>query len=112
MGGEVYHREVDTSLASFTATFGRSELLDFTQGVFPVYKAVLVKRPLRTDLSLRYFWLGNLSDLSSKTKEKKSRILHSISRVYNFKLDSFDSSGGFSIIHFDHFHLCIKGQWC
>ena len=22
MGGEVYHREVDTSLASFTATFG------------------------------------------------------------------------------------------
>ena len=63
MGGEVYHREVDTSLASFTATFGRSEVLDFTQGVFPVYKAVLIKRPLRTDLSLRYFWLGNLSHL-------------------------------------------------
>ena len=63
MGGEVYHREVDTSLASFTATFGRSEVLDFTQGVFPVYKAVLIKRPLRTDLSLRYFRLGNLSHL-------------------------------------------------
>ena len=59
MGGEVHEGYVDTSLAAYVNSMERSEVLDFTQGIFQASFIIAIKRPLKTDVSLRYFWLGN-----------------------------------------------------
>ena len=59
MVGEVYHGYVDTSIAGIGNTIERSEAVDFTQVVFYVEEGLVIKRPLKTDFSFRYFWLGN-----------------------------------------------------
>ena len=58
MGGEVYSGYVDTSLAGLGNTLERSEAIDFTQEVFHAIEGLGIKRPLKTDFSVRYFWLG------------------------------------------------------
>ena len=61
MGGEVYSGYADTSLAGFGNTLERSEAIDFTPEVFHAIEGLAIKRPLKTDFSFRYFWLGKLS---------------------------------------------------
>ena len=59
MGGEVHSGYADTSLAGLGPTLERSEAIDFTQEVFHAVEGLMIKRPLKTDYSIRYFWLGN-----------------------------------------------------
>ena len=59
MVGEVYNGYVDTSITGIGSTLERSEAVDFTQEVFYVEEGLVIKRPLKTDVSFRYFWLGN-----------------------------------------------------
>ena len=49
---------VDASIAGFSATQERFEVVDFSQGLFPYLQTLIIKRPLKTDISVRYFWLG------------------------------------------------------
>ena len=56
---EVQDGYVDTSVAGFSATLERSEIIDFSQSVFKSVISVIIKKPRKTDISLRYFWLGN-----------------------------------------------------
>ena len=58
MFGEVYHGIVDTSVAGFSTSPERSEVMDFTHAVFKSYGEIWIKRPLKTDASFRYFTLG------------------------------------------------------
>ena len=51
---------MDTSIGGFVATLERSEAVDFTQGIFKSIKAIMIKTPLKTDVSLKYFYLGKL----------------------------------------------------
>ena len=60
LAGEVHYNEVDTSVGGIIPTLERLEAIDFTQGVFKSIKAVMIKTPLKTDVSLRYFYLGEL----------------------------------------------------
>ena len=60
LAGEVHYNEVDTSIGGFVATLERSEAVDFTQGIFKSIKAIMIKTPLKTDVSLKYFYLGKL----------------------------------------------------
>ena len=60
MGGEVYSGYADTSLAGLGNTLERSEAIDFTQEVFHAIEGLAIKRPLKTDFSVRYFWLGKI----------------------------------------------------
>ena len=60
LAGEVHYNEVDTSIGGFVATLERSEAVDFTQGIFKSIKAIMIKTPLKTDVSLKYFYLGEL----------------------------------------------------
>ena len=60
LAGEVHYNEVDTSVGGLMPTLERLEAVDFTQGVFKSIKAVMIKTPLKTDASLRYFYLGEL----------------------------------------------------
>ena len=55
---EVQDGYVDTSVAGFSATLERSEIVDFSQSVFKSVISVIMKKPRKTDVSLRYFWLG------------------------------------------------------
>ena len=50
---------VDTSVTGFLPSYDRSEIVDFAQGLFPTKEALFIKRPSKTDVSFRYFWLGN-----------------------------------------------------
>ena len=59
--GEVYHGIADTSIGGIGASMERYEIVDFSPGFFKTYGNVWIKRPLKTDVSLRYFWLGNSS---------------------------------------------------
>ena len=58
LGGEVYHNLVDTSLGGFTASLDRSDVLDFTQGIFKRTRGVFVGRTTMNHVSSKYFWLG------------------------------------------------------
>ena len=58
MLAEVYEGIVDTSVAGFVQTLPRSEIADFTQGLFEADVAFFIRRPSKRDLSMRYFWLG------------------------------------------------------
>lgn len=58
MVGEVHYGYVDTSVAGIANDLQRIEAVDFTQEVFHTSAALLIKRPKKTDVSLRYFWLG------------------------------------------------------
>ena len=58
MIGELNNGIVDTSVAGYVPSLARAEVVDFTQGFFKVTYATIIKRPSRTDFSLRYFWLG------------------------------------------------------
>ena len=60
MIGEVYNGYVDTSIAGMGHTLERSDAVDFTQEVFYVEEGLVIKRPLKTDFSFQYFWLGNI----------------------------------------------------
>ena len=55
---EVQDGIVDASIAGFSATQERFEVVDFSQGLFPYLQTLIIKRPLKTDFSVRYFWLG------------------------------------------------------
>ena len=55
---EVQDGIVDASIAGFSATQERFEVVDFSQGLFPYLQTLIIKRPLKTDISVRYFWLG------------------------------------------------------
>ena len=61
MLAEVYDKVVDTSIAGVERTIPRIEIADFTQELFGLDTAPIIKRPSKRDLSLRYFWLGKLS---------------------------------------------------
>ena len=61
MIGEINNGVVDTSVAGYVPSLARAEVVDFTQGFFKVTYATIIKRPSRTDFSLRYFWLGTQS---------------------------------------------------
>ena len=63
MLAEVYEGIVDTAIAGFKQTLPRLEIVDFTQELFGLDNAPIIRRPSKRDLSFRYFWLGNLTDL-------------------------------------------------
>ena len=56
---EIMDGTVDTSITGFTATLERFEYLDFTQGIVDYVLTPFIRKPLKTDVSFRYFWLGN-----------------------------------------------------
>ena len=49
---------VDTSIAGFTRTFERSELVDFSPQIMENQISTFIKRPAKNDVSLRYFLDG------------------------------------------------------
>ena len=64
---EVQDGIVDASIAGFSATQERFEVVDFSQGLFPYLQTLIIKRPLKTDISVRYFWLGKRNHLLSSS---------------------------------------------
>ena len=58
MLSEVHNGVVDTSVAGYAPTLERYEVVDFSQGIIPTTIALMIKRPSKTDVSVRYFWLG------------------------------------------------------
>ena len=96
MAGEVHHGYVDTSVAGIVNTLERSEALDFTQEVFYATAGLLIKRPLKTDFSFRYFWLGNNSGVIYL---ENSLTPGNIFRIHHNFLDS---------LTFCHYHFNDK----
>ena len=58
MLSEVHNGVVDTSVAGYAPTLERYEVVEFSQGIIPTTIALMIKRPSKTDVSVRYFWLG------------------------------------------------------
>ena len=58
MLSEVHNGVVDTSVAGYAPTLERYEVVEFSQGIIPTTIALIIKRPSKTDVSVRYFWLG------------------------------------------------------
>ena len=56
---EIQDGIVDTSIAGFNWIPERSEIVDFTQGIFPNVNKIFIRRPTKQDISLKYFMLGN-----------------------------------------------------
>ena len=99
MGGEVYSGYVDTSLAGLGNTLERSEAIDFTQEVFHAIEGLGIKRPLKTDFSVRYFWLGKFSTFLHVFCNDVS--LHSIFRIHKNIMVGIDFSYNWVPNHFD-----------
>ena len=57
---EIQDGIVDTSVAGFNWIPERSEIVDFTQGIFPNVNKIFLRRPTKHDVSLKYFMLGNI----------------------------------------------------
>ena len=57
---EIQDGIVDTSVAGFNWIPERSEIVDFTQGIFSNVNKIFIRRPTKHDVSLKYFMLGNI----------------------------------------------------
>ena len=58
MISEIKNAIVDSNIAASIVTIDRSHLVDPTIGIFKTSIAVIIKRPSKKDISLRYFLLG------------------------------------------------------
>ena len=67
---EIQDGIVDTSVAGFNWIPERSEIVDFTQGIYPNVNKIFIRRPTKHDVSLKYFMLGNILRFTSNYFEK------------------------------------------